>query len=498
MEKFDLFKELAERTGGEVYVGVVGPVRTGKSTFIKRVMELLVLPNIADAYDLGRARDALPQAGTGRSVMTTEPKFVPDDGVTVTLADNISLRVRFVDCVGFPFPGALGFEDEEGPRLVNTPWFDEPIPFEQAAELGTRKVIAEHSTIGVVVVTDGSITELPRDAYVGAEERVLAELKALEKPYVVVLNSTRPGAGETQELARSLRERHNVPVVVANAAALSRAEVDAIFQEVLYEFPVKEVRVDLPDWVQALERGHWLRKHFEELVRDVVAGVRRVRDVHGAVQRLAAAGSGSAGYPAAGADLAQMDLGTGTAAIAVHASDELYWRVLEEIAGVPLEGKGDLLGLVRSLAGAKREYDVVAGALREVREVGYGVVPPRLEEIDFEEPEVVRRGSQFGVKLRASAPSLHFIRADVETEVTPFIGTEKQGEEMVNYLLREFEEDPKKIWSAEFFGKSLHDLIREGLQSKLFRMPENAQEKLQETIQRIVNEGSGGLICIII
>ncbi len=492
VEKFDVFKDIAERTGGDIYLGVVGPVRTGKSSFIKKFMELMVLPNIADPHDRERAKDALPQAGAGRTVMTTEPKFVPDEGIEIQLRENVTLRVRLVDCVGYTVEGALGYADQGGPRMVMTPWFEHPIPFDEAAEVGTKKVIDEHSTIGLVITTDGSITDIPRENYVEAEDRIVAELAQLGKPYVVILNSTRPFSQETRDLAQELEARHDVSVIPVDVVNLTHEDIYVILEQVLYEFPVREVTVQLPDWVEALDVGHWLRSQFDEAVRETVGSIRRLRDVDPAVERLG-------GYdPVAEALLASMDLGTGVASIQLAAKEELFWKVLGELSGVSLANRGDLVRLMKDLVAAKREYDVVADALREVREVGYGLVPPRMEDIAFQEPELVRRGSQCGVKLRATAPSLHFIRADVETEVTPFIGGEKQGEEMVRYLLQEFESDPRKIWESGFFGRSLHDIIKEGIQAKLFRMPENAQDKLQETIQRIVNEGSGGLICIII
>ena len=492
-EKFNIFEDIAQRTGGDIYVGVVGPVRTGKSTLIKKFMELLVLPNIADENVRQRTIDELPQSGGGRTIMTVEPKFVPDEGVAINIRETLQLRVRLVDCVGYTVEGALGYLDESGaPRMVVTPWFADPIPFQEAAEMGSRKVISEHSTIGLVVTTDGSITELTRETYVVAEQRVVGELKELGKPFVVVLNTTRPYAAETMELAGELEEKYGVPVIPMDAAALTLDDINLILEQVLYEFPVRELSMPLPDWVQELEVNHSLRVKFEEAIAEATSSIRRLRDVDPAVVRLS-------GYEfVQEAALRSMEMGTGKAAVEITAREDLFYQVLEELTGVSIHGKAPMIRLMRELIHSRKEYAKVGPALREVAETGYGLVTPSVEEIAFEEPELIRRGSQFGVRLRASAPSLHIIRADVRTEVTPIIGTERQGEELVHYLLDRFEQDPKKLWEFDIFGKSLHDLLREGLQNKLYRMPENAQQRLQETLTRIVNEGSGGLICIII
>lgn len=492
MEKFDIFQDIAERTGGDIYVGVVGPVRTGKSTFIRRFLETLVLPNIKDINERERAKDAMPQGGTGRTIMTTEPKFVPDDGIEIAIRDNLKLRVRLVDCVGYAVAGALGYEEADGPRMVQTPWFEYEIPFQEAAEIGTRKVISDHSTIGLVVTTDGSITDIPRDNYVDAEGRVIRELRDLGKPFIVILNSTHPFARETRELADQLQAQYDVPVLPVDCAQLSQDDIYVIMEQVLYEFPVREVNINLPQWVETLESKHWLRKKFEDAVRETLEGIRRLRDIESAIGRL-----GSYDF-VQDVVLRSMDMGTGVAAIDMDARETLYFQVLEEISGLTIDGKHGLLTLMKELSAAKREWDVVADAMRQVRETGYGMVPPRLVDMSFADPELIKQGNRFGVRLKASAPSLHLIRADIETEITPIIGTEKQCEELVKYLMDRFEEDPKKLWESDIFGKSLHDLVREGIQNKLTEMPENARQKLQETLQRIINEGSGGLICIII
>ncbi len=492
MEKFDIFRDIAERTKGDIYLGVVGPGRTGKSTFIKKFMDLLVLPHIENEHDRERAKDELPQSGGGRSIMTVEPKFIPEDGVEIRIKDNVVLRVRLVDCVGYPVEGALGYEDESGPRMVMTPWFEEEITFEEAAEVGTRKIISEHATIGVVVTTDGSITDIPRESYIAAEERVVAELMDLGKPFVIVLNSVDPDSVGAIALAGELEAKYDVPVVPLNCLALNQDDIYYVMEQILYEFPVNEVNITLPSWVEELEHNHWLRQRFENAISETVRGIRRFRDIDTAVERLAASDFVS------DITVREMNLGSGVATVDMEAPEEMFFRVLEELAGVPVEGKNSLVVLMRDLTEAKRQYDKVASALREVRETGYGMVPPSLDEMTCEEPELIRRGSQFGVKLRASAPSLHLIRADIETEITPIMGSEKQCEELVQYIMDQFEEDPARLWQSNIFGKSLNDLVREGIQNKLFRMPENAQQKLQETLERIINEGSGGLICIII
>ncbi|MDT3700487.1 MAG: stage IV sporulation protein A [Thermincola sp.] len=492
MEKQDIFRDIAERTGGDIYLGVVGPVRTGKSTFIKRLMDMLVIHNIKNVHDRERARDEMPQSGAGRTIMTTEPKFIPSEAVEVPISSSLKVKMRVVDCVGYTVEGALGYEEDDGPRMVRTPWFDDEIPFQEAAEIGTRKVIADHSTIGLVITTDGTITEIPRASYIPAEERVVQELKELDKPFVVVLNSIKPKSPETQDLAQEIQEKYNVPVLPMDVAEMGQEDILDILEEILYEFPVNEVNITLPKWIEELEDKHWLRDKFEEGVRETVKEVRRLRDIDYAVEQL-----GTFDFVGA-VSLREMNMGTGIATIDMDAEDGLFYQILQEVSGFEIEGEHTLLSLMRDLSHAKKEFDKISSALQEVKETGYGVVTPRLGEMNLEEPELIRQGSRFGVRLKASAPSLHIIRADITTEITPIIGTEKQCEELVRYMLNEFEENPKKIWDSNIFGKSLHDLVREGIQNKLHRMPENAQAKLQETLQRIVNDGSGGLICIII
>jgi len=492
LEKVDIFKDIAERTGGDIYLGVVGAVRTGKSTFIKRFMESVVVPNIRNEADRARAIDELPQSAAGRTIMTTEPKFVPNNAVQIQVAEGLSVNVRLVDCVGYAVEGAKGYEDENGPRMVHTPWFDEPIPFQEAAEIGTRKVIQEHSTLGVIVTTDGTVTDIPRESYVDAEERVVAELKEVGKPFVMIVNSARPEHPDTQALRAELEAKYDIPVMAMSVATAGEREILAVMREVLYEFPVHEVNVNLPSWVMVLDERHWLRSQFENAVRETVRDIRRLRDVDRVVRAFG-------GYDfVERAALAGMNMGQGVAEIDLHAPDELYDKVLMEIVGVEIRGRDHLLQLMQELTRAKREYERVEEALEMVKTTGYGIAPPSLSDMRLDEPELIRQGSRFGVRLKATAPSIHMIRVDVEAEFAPIIGTEKQSEELVRYLMQDFEENPLKIWESDIFGRSLHSIVREGIQGKLAMMPDSARYKLQETLGRIINEGSGGLIAIIL
>ncbi len=489
---FDLYRDIAERTDGDVYIGVVGPVRTGKSTLISRMMEKLVLDNMDDSPRRERIADELPQSGSGRTIMTTQPKFVPGEAVTISLDDQATVRVRMVDSVGYLVEGALGTEEDGQSRMVHTPWFDHDIPFEQAAEIGTRKVIAEHATIGLVVTTDGSVADLPREAYAGAEERVVRELRELGKPFVVVLNSRTPEAKDTQMLSKRLSERYGVPVMALNAREMELSDILDVFEQVLFQFPLREIRLNVPGWLHALDENHWLVKHVLDGVRNGAEKVNRMQD-HTQFAQAFAQSPYTDGLTGDG-----IDLGQGRLRYQLPLKEGLFNRVLGEECGTEIRGDAHLLQLMKELVAAKTEYDHVAEALRSVRETGYGLVTPSMSELTLQEPEIVQQGSRFGVKLKANAPSLHMIRVDIETEVSPVVGTEKQSEELVRYLLEEFQNDPQSIWSTNFFGKSLHELVREGLANKLMRMPADAQEKVQETLSKIINEGNGGMICILL
>lgn len=492
MEKVDILKDIAERTGGDIYLGVVGAVRTGKSTFIKRFMEQVVIPNIEDEAERVRATDELPHSGAGRTITTIEPKFVPNQAIQIHVDEGLDVNIRLVDCVGYAIEGAKGYEDENGPRMISTPWFEEPIPFQEAAEVGTRKVIQEHSTVGIVITSDGSITDLARESYEEVEERVIEELKEVGKPFILILNSTQPYSEQTQALRGELAEKYDIPVLAVSVATMSEEDILGIMKEVLYEFPVHEVNVNLPSWVMVLEEDHWLRQSFEESVRETVKDIKRLRDVDRVVGQFYQ-------YDFIDkASLSGMDMGQGVAEIDLYAPDDLYDQVLQEVVGVEIRGRDHLLELMQEFSIAKREYDKVADALKMVRTTGYGVAAPAIEEMTLDEPELIKQGSRFGVRLKATAPSIHMIRVNVTSEFAPIIGSEKQSEELVNYLMRDFEKDPLQIWKSDIFGRSLNSIVREGIQAKLSMMPENARYKLQETLERIINEGSGGLIAIIL
>lgn len=489
---FNLYRDIAERTDGDVYIGVVGPVRTGKSTMITRLMNDMVIAAMPQGPKRDRITDELPQSGSGRTIMTTQPKFVPGEAVTLSLSDQLPVRVRMVDSVGYLVEGALGTDEDGASRMVHTPWFDHDIPFEQAAEIGTRKVITDHATIGLVVTTDGSICDIPREAYLDAEARVVNELQQLGKPFVVVLNSRNPQKEETQQLKEQLSQQYDVPVLAVNVKEMSSTDIQQIFEEVLYQFPLREVHIRVPGWLGALEESHWLIGHILEALRTGAAETHCMRD-HRRFSECLAQSEYTEGLKSDG-----VELGGGKLCYTLPMREELFNRILGEECGTVIEGNAHLLRLMKELVAAKAEYDHVAEALRSVRETGYGLVTPSMSELRLQEPEIVQQGSRFGVRLKANAPSLHLIRVDIETEVSPVVGTEKQSEELVRYLLEEFENDPQRIWQTDFFGKSLHELVREGLSNKLMRMPADAQEKVQETLSRIINEGSGGMICILL
>ena len=487
-----IYQNIATRTAGDIYIGVVGPVRTGKSTFIKRFMETQVIPNIENVYRKERARDELPQSGSGRTIMTAEPKFVPEEAAQIQLDGGAAFSVRLIDCVGYMVKGAIGQYEEDAPRMVTTPWFDHEIPMTEAAEVGTRKVIAEHSTIGIVVTTDGSISEIPREDYLEAEERVIRELQELGKPFIVLLNSSDPSGDRAEAIARDIASRYEVKCVPVNCLTLEEEDVAAILKAVLYEFPMQELDLYLPPWVDALPDGHPIKAGLYQAIRESTAQLHHIREVEDMVGALGQSEHISE------ARVTALDLGTGVAAATLGLPRELFYQTLSEQSGFSVSDDGDLMSLLTRLSAVKAEYDKVAGALKDVRETGYGIVVPGIDELTLEEPEIMKQGGRYGVRLKASAPSIHMIRADIETAVSPIVGNEKQSEDMVNYLLQEFEGDTSKIWQSNIFGRSFHELVSEDLQTKLKRMPEDARKKLRETLERIINEGSGGLICIIL
>ena len=455
-------------------------------------MDLLVIPNIDNEYKKERARDELPQSAGGKTIMTTEPKFIPNEAVEITIGDNLRLKTRLVDCVGYLVNNAIGYLEDDMPRMVKTPWFDEEIPFEQAAEIGTKKVIQEHSTIGILVTTDGSITDIPREDYIDAEERVVKELKELNKPFVIVLNSDDPFSDYTKSLAKKLEDKYEATVIPTNCSTLDMEDINDIFGKILYEFPIEKINIDFHKWVDGLDDSHWLKEELFTEIKDAFNNIKLLKQVDNSIGKLQNTKIITT------SNISEIKLGDGTVNITINLIEELFYQALTEISGVDIANEGDLFSTITNFAHIKHEYDKISYALEQVKATGYGIVTPSMEELILDKPEIVKQGSRFGVKLKAKAPSIHLIRAEIETEVSPLVGSEKQSEELVNYLLSEFENDTEKIWQSNIFGKSLHELVNEGLQNKLSRMPEDAQAKLQETLERIVNEGSGGLICIIL
>lgn len=492
MDSFNIYRDIAERTQGDIYVGVVGPVRTGKSTFIKKFMDTMVIPKINNTYKKERAKDELPQSGSGKTIHTTEPKFVPNEAIEITIDDDVKFKVRLIDCVGYIVKGALGYLEDEEPKMVNTPWYEYEIPFEDAAEIGTRKVITDHSTIGLLVTTDGSITGLAREDYVEAEERVVEELKSINKPFVVVLNTKNINSPETESLKNDLEKKYDVTVQVMDVFNMTEKDIEKLFNQVLTEFPVKEINIDMPVWIEKLNPDHWLKKEFFKIIKGMCQNINKIKDIKPIFNE--AKNTENLGSSA----LEQINLGDGTAKMLLKPSEDIFYKVLSENCDVNVSSESDLIVLIKELNAAKKEYDKIKDALIDVKETGYGLVAPQLSEMSFEEPEIVKQGSKFGVKLKASAPSLHFIKADIKTEISPIMGSEKESEELVKALMDQYDKDPASLWQSNMFGKSLEVLVKEGLQNKLYKMPEDVQTKIQKTLQKIINEGSGGLICIIL
>ncbi len=492
MEERNIYKDISQRTNGDIYIGVVGPVRTGKSTFIKRFMDTLVIPNMDSGFQKDRTVDEMPQSASGRTIMTTEPKFIPEEAVEVHLENNASFRVRMIDCVGYIVPSALGYIEDEAPRMVKTPWFEEPIPFNMAAEIGTKKVITDHSTIGLVVTTDGSITDIPREEYEEAEERVIQELKELNKPFAVLLNSLYPNSEQVQELAAQMSQKYEVPIVPASCMDLDENEIKRILASILFEFPVKEICVEMPRWISTLDKEHWLRSAVFSAIQNAAQQVEKISQVQNISHEIAAC------EHIKRAETIGLDLGSGRARLSIQLHPNLFYKVLGEKTGLDIEDEGGLLDCVLELAAVKKKFEKISAAYDDVMQTGYGIVMPSIDELTLEEPEIVKQGGKFGIRLKAGAPSIHMLRTSITTEVTPIVGSEQQSEELVMYLLKEFEENPAKIWESNIFGKNLHELVNEGLHNKLYRMPADAREKIKETIERIINDGCNGLICIIL
>ncbi len=487
-----IYETIAARTGGDIYIGVVGPVRTGKSTFIKQFMKNLVIPQMEEGYQKDRAVDELPQSAAGRTIMTTEPKFIPEEGATIRPDDHTALTVRLIDCVGYVVPSALGYIEDEQPRLVQTPWFDHPVPFNMAAEIGTRKVISEHSTIGIVVTTDGSLSDIPLSEYKQAEERVITELKELGKPFVVLLNCTDPHTEQSVKLAASKAQSYDVPVIPVNCLDLQKEELTEILKQVLYEFPVRSVAVTMPKWVMQLPKDHWLKSEITDCLKQYAGDIVKIYELNLLCEKLPQC------QYIEEAQLKSVDLGVGEARLSLRLNEDLFYKTLSELTGIAITDESELMPLLRELSEIREKYKKLDSALQQVEATGYGIVMPQPEELNLSEPQIIKQGGKYGVRLKASAPSIHMMRADITTEVAPIVGSERQSEELVKYLMAEFEEDPHKIWQSNIFGKSLHELVNEGLHNKLAQMPQDARMKLQETIERIINEGCSGLICLIL
>ena len=492
MEKFEIYDDIRERTNGEIYVGVVGPVRVGKSTFITEFMKKLVIPNITGKHSKERTIDELPQSADGKTIMTTQPKFVPNEAVKISVHDGVELKVRLIDCVGYLVSGAMGHIENDAPRKVKTPWSEEEMPFEQAAEIGTQKVMKEHSTVGIVVTTDGSVTEIARPNYVEAEERVVNEMKESGKPFVIALNCKSPASSETKKLASSLEEKYGVPVIALNALEMKESDIDKVFEKLLYEFPVTSIKVSMPRWLQALDFDDEIIQEITAEMRNFAQGMSKLSDIDKA--RIAFTESEFFDP----VTFSSVEMGDGTVKFSVIPKDGLFYRVLSKECGYEINDDFELINYIKELAVAKLEYDKIKDALEQVKETGYGIVAPRESDFEIEEPELVRQGSKFGVKIKASAPSLHILRVDVATEVTPLVGTEEQSRELVSDLALQIQESPQAIWQTNLLGKSLSELIGDNINSKIIMMPADAQKKMRKTLGRIINEGKGGIICILL
>ena len=491
MDKMEIIKNISSRTGGEIYLGVVGGVRTGKSTFIKKVIENLVVPYIEDEYEKKRALDEIPQSSGGKTIMTIEPKFVPTSAAKITI-DDFTCSMRLIDCVGYVINNAKGAEDENGPRMVKTPWYDEEIPFVEAAEVGTEKVIKDHSTIGIVMTTDGSIGEFDRSDYLDAENRVITELKEIGKPFIVVLNTTHPTLPDTERLAQSLKEEYGVPVLPISVETMTDKDITNILREALYEFPIVEVKVDMPEWIAILNSKHEVKKKYIESIKESVVEVDKLRDIDNITSRFLDNEYIEKAY------LSNVDPSTGEVTITLDAPSELYNNVLTDIIKIDVKNKAELLSLFQEYNEAKVEYDQIKYALKMAKQTGYGVASPTLADMKLDTPEIIKQGSRYGVKLKAVAPSIHMIRVDVNSTFEPIIGSELQSKELINYLMRDYEVAPQNIWKSEIFGRSLDVIVQEGIQSKISLMPENIRFKLAQTLSKIVNKGSNNLIAIVI
>ena len=491
MEKIDIIKNITERTGGDIYLGVVGAVRTGKSTFIKKFLENLVVPNIEDEYERKRTLDEIPQSAQGKTIMTTEPKFVPSNATKIKI-DDFSADVRLVDCVGYIIDGAQGYEDENGPRMVHTPWYEEAIPFVEAAEVGTEKVIKDHSSIGILITTDGSIGEFDRHAYVDAESRIASELKEIGKPFIVILNSSHPMLPETEDLAENLRGEYNVPVLPMNVENMSERDSYNILREALYEFPVNCINIEMADWVACLSPNNFLKKSYIDIIKESVEPIDKLRDVDKITSKLEECEYIEKAF------LSEVDTATGDIRVTLKTPGHLYNQVLKDIIGIDITSRSQLLSLFQDYDEAKKEYDQIKDALKMVKTTGYGVASPSLADMTLDTPEIIKQGSRYGIKLKAVAPSIHMFRVDVESTFEPIIGSELQSKELINYIMKDKDEGSENIWKSEIFGRSLDVIVQEGIQAKLSLMPDQVRYKLRQTLSKLVNKGSSNLFAIVI
>lgn len=492
MENLNIYESIWERTQGDIYVGIVGPVRTGKSTFIKRFMDLLVVPNIDNTYIKERLQDELPQSGAGRTITTTEPKFVPAEAVPFQLEGNMNFNMRMVDCVGYMVPGALGHIEAGKARMVSTPWSANKMAFEEAAEIGTRKVIKEHSTIGIAVTTDGSIGEIDREAYLGAEERVIRELKELKKPFVVVVNSTEPSGKIASDTVEQIRDRYNVPVKAVNCARMSEVVVKELLTDALMQFPASQINFYFPGFVEGLTKEHWIKSAIISGIKGWIKELDNIEQVKESIATL------EDGKLISGITISNMDLGTGDIDVQVEMVSGLFYQVVEEMMEHPVKNDYEFFELLKEFASSKKAYDKLKDAMVQVEDGGYGIVQPKLTEMVLDEPEIFKQGNKYGVCLRAKAPSLHIIKTNISTEISPIVGTEKQSEDLVKYLLTEFESDPSKIWETNIFGKSLQEMVTEQMETKLSNVPEHIRGKVQRSLQKISDEGKEYFICIVL
>ncbi len=492
MTERSIYRDISQRTNGDIYIGVVGPVRTGKSTFIKKFMDTIVIPNIQEENLKQRTNDELPQSAGGRTIMTTEPKFIPEEAMEISLPDKAHLKVRMIDCVGYVVDESMGYMEDDRPRMVKTPWSSEEMPFNQAAEIGTKKVITDHSTIGLVITTDGSISDISRGSYIDAEERVIKELKAIDKPFVILLNSVEPESQEAVSLAQELSSKYQVPVMPVNCLTMDENQIKRVLAQILFEFPIREINIDMPKWVVNLPKEHWLKCDIFNKIKDCSRDIEKLRQVQDTCM-----GIGRDEY-VNNSEIKELDLGKGIADLKITVESSCFYKVMSEKTGTEILDEEALMESISMLSEKQKEFDKIAAAYKDVEEKGYGIVMPTLEELSLEEPQIIKQSGKYGIRLKASAPSIHMMKIETQAEVTPIVGSEQQSQELVSYLLKEFEEDPAKIWESNIFGKSVHELVNEGLHNKLYRMPEDARKKVGETIQKIINDGCNGLICIIL